>query len=39
VTGHIDVHPVDATHDGLLDERPATQIGGLLARVIERTNP
>jgi thioesterase domain-containing protein len=39
VTGHIDVHPVEATHDGLLDERPATEIGGLLARLIERTNP
>ncbi|MET8759982.1 non-ribosomal peptide synthase/polyketide synthase [Lentzea sp. NPDC004782] len=39
VTGHVDVHPVDATHDGLLDERPATEIGGLLARLTERTNP
>lgn len=39
VTGHIDVHPVDATHDGLLDEQAATEIGGLLARLTERTNP
>ena len=36
VTGRIDVHPVDATHNGLLDERPAQEIGELLARLIER---
>ncbi|MGW4207274.1 non-ribosomal peptide synthase/polyketide synthase [Lentzea sp. NPDC004789] len=36
VTGRVDVHPVDATHNGLLDERPAQEIGRLIARLIER---
>ncbi|MFI5735097.1 amino acid adenylation domain-containing protein [Kribbella sp. NPDC051587] len=36
ITGRIDAYPVDATHDGLLDKQPAEEIGGLLARLIER---
>ncbi|MFJ8330576.1 non-ribosomal peptide synthase/polyketide synthase [Streptomyces sp. NPDC094437] len=34
LTGAIDIHPVDASHDGMLAERPAADIGRLLARLL-----
>ncbi|MFJ7048679.1 non-ribosomal peptide synthase/polyketide synthase [Streptomyces sp. NPDC101112] len=34
ITGRIDVHPVDATHNGMLADRPAARIGRLLAELL-----
>lgn len=34
ITGRIDVHPVHATHDGMLADRPAAEIGRLLADLL-----
>jgi thioesterase domain-containing protein len=34
ITGRIDVHPVDATHNGMLAERPAVHIGRLLTELL-----
>ncbi|NGO44964.1 non-ribosomal peptide synthase/polyketide synthase [Streptomyces ureilyticus] len=34
ITGRVDVHPVDATHNGMLADRPAAHIGRLLAELL-----
>ena len=34
ITGRIDVHPVDATHNGMLADRPAAHTGRLLAELL-----
>ncbi|GAA2816379.1 hypothetical protein GCM10010452_50810 [Crossiella cryophila] len=34
VTGAIAVHPIEASHNDLLDSRPATAVGELLARLL-----
>ncbi|MEU5694765.1 non-ribosomal peptide synthase/polyketide synthase [Actinosynnema sp. NPDC020468] len=36
VTGRIEVHPVDATHNGMLADRPAAVIGRLLTSRLHR---